>query len=419
MDELESIVNIRNAKISIKENMTSLNVNDYEGNFGGEGEYTYKGLLDCLDSLLTDINTLIKVPKQFVKISDYDERTNILNSMNNVNNHLTDPDNLHHFIVELKQQVRPFHIHYTKERLIEFDAELSALTKLKTETTRQLTELNKNLETSKESKEKSDGIFNSLQEQQQQLSEKLPQLEQNINISSENSSNIEEIKNNAESHNQVIDNFAKKIAEREVQLENQNTKTTEYNKELVKFTEQRNELLKTAEDLIKKAKTGLGYTKAEGISSAFTAQLDDAKKQKGWWWLFAAGFFVAIGITLTIAFFLKNQGTDFGTTLSRLSLLALPLAGAWFCAGQYTKLKNIIEDYAYKKVLAQSIVGFSEQLRNKEGETDTSYQEYMKKMLNEIHQHPVPKHKREDIDNTLAEKMIKEIKKQVNKLKSD
>ena len=57
------------------------------------------------------------------------------------------------------------------------------------------------------------------------------------------------------------------------------------------------------------------------------------------------------------------------------------------------KNKNITEDYAYKTVLAQSIIGFSEQL-NTEDPSDTSYQEYVKKMLDEIHQHPLKNHKK-------------------------
>jgi hypothetical protein len=34
----------------------------------------------------------------------------------------------------------------------------------------------------------------------------------------------------------------------------------------------------------------------------------------------------------------------------------MPISVAWFCAGQYTKLRNIAEDYAYKTMLAQSII---------------------------------------------------------------
>jgi hypothetical protein len=43
-----------------------------------------------------------------------------------------------------------------------------------------------------------------------------------------------------------------------------------------------------------------------------------------------------------------NQKVPTPQAIARISIISLPFAGAWFCAGQYTKLKNIAEDYAYK-----------------------------------------------------------------------
>ena len=67
-------------------------------------------------------------------------------------------------------------------------------------------------------------------------------------------------------------------------------------------------------------------------------------------------------------------------------MIPLTLAGAMFCARQYVKQKNLIEDYAYKTVLAKSIVAFSEELR--QGESN-NYSEYISVMLKEIHQDPL------------------------------
>ena len=49
---------------------------------------------------------------------------------------------------------------------------------------------------------------------------------------------------------------------------------------------------------------------------------------------------------------------------TRTGIKAYTIAGAIFCANQYIRQKNVIEDYTYKMVLAKSIVGFSEQLNN-------------------------------------------------------
>ena len=72
--------------------------------------------------------------------------------------------------------------------------------------------------------------------------------------------------------------------------------------------------------------------------------------------------------------------------ISRISMIPLTLAGAMFCARQYVKQKNLIEDYAYKTVLAKSIVAFSEELRQGD---DKNYSEYISVMLKEIHQDPL------------------------------
>ena len=106
----------------------------------------------------------------------------------------------------------------------------------------------------------------------------------------------------------------------------------------------------------------LEYKTAEGLSAAFTTQYDRANNKKlNIFWLVSASFFVAasIGVGVWVAL---NEEIQLPAVVSRISLLPILLGGAWFSAGQYVKQKNIAEDYAYKSVLAKSIVGFSDQL---------------------------------------------------------
>jgi hypothetical protein len=73
-------------------------------------------------------------------------------------------------------------------------------------------------------------------------------------------------------------------------------------------------------------------------------------------------------------------------------MMPFTLAAALFCSNQYVKQKQIVEDYAYKTVLAKSIIPFSEELRTKEPE---KYAEYISTMLKEIHQDPLRKRGKE------------------------
>src|SRR5690554_5754903 len=82
--------------------------------------------------------------------------------------------------------------------------------------------------------------------------------------------------------------------------------------------------------------------------------------------------------------------------LGRVLLLPIPIAGAAFCANQYTKQKNIIEDYAYKLTIAKAIVGFSEQLKKNGNKVDdVEYTDYIQKALGEIHKDPLRSRKEE------------------------
>lgn len=404
MSEIQTITNIRDAKNQIKESIKTVNISNYaEQKFGYEEEYTYKGLLGGVDNLLTDITSLIKSPTQFLKLSTYQERQNILNALNNIQSYITDPNNLWSLLDELKQAIRPFHIRYTKERLIDFDNELSELTQQKQEFSKSLNDLQNDLMLTAENKDKADEIVTSLQEKNTELEndinsgkDRLNTLNENINNIENNAEHISTIKNQSDNHKELIDNFVEKIVNREQELENQTGSTKTFNEKLEEFTAERKDLLTAATLLIKEAKTALGYKKAEGISSAFKTQLEN--RDGGTKWLWIAGFFILIAIGLTAAFIFINQSTDLNTTLARISIISLPVAGAWFCAGQYTKLKNIAEDYAYKTMLAQSIIGFSEQLKDKD-DNDETYKTYMKKMLNEIHQHPLKNHKKQEAIN--------------------
>ncbi|OIR25598.1 hypothetical protein [Bathymodiolus thermophilus thioautotrophic gill symbiont] len=401
MSNIQTIVNIVNIINKIKERLKAVDCQSFlDQNFGRESEYTCKELYIELDEILTDITTLTEKPKQFLKLSSYRERNDILRLLNDINTWLKEPRDMESSLDPLKGLVRQFYIKYSNDRFVEFDSEITDLTGKKQIFSTKLEELEDTLNQTFENKKKSSDILENLQRQQEQLEKNIKvteskevELSERIANFNEESVHISDIKIQIDRHKEVIDNFVEKIVSREQELENQTKRTNDFNEKLKKFTTEKDTLLERAKSLIEEAKTALGYKKAEGISGAFKTQLD--KRSGGGWWLVGAGSFAIIAISLTVWFVVVNQSVNLDTTLARISIIILPVTGAWFCAGQYTKLKNIAEDYAYKTILAQSIIGFSEQLKSND-EKDTSYQDYMKKMLDEIHQHPLKNHKKQD-----------------------
>ena len=131
---------------------------------------------------------------------------------------------------------------------------------------------------------------------------------------------------------------------------------------------------------------------------------------------------LSIGIWIVTGWGL-NESTDQNQMIlnlvGRLSMIPFTIAGAIFCANQYTKQKNIIEDYAYKTTIAKSIIAFSEELRSKDPER---YAEYISTILREIHQDPLRKRGKDKEDFTLnkdsaglIEKVIALLQTAINK----
>lgn len=430
MSEIATITNIRNAKNSIREALKTLSCQAFlNQKFGDEEEYNCKELYAELDGILTDITTLTKKPKQFLKLSSHQERNNICDKLINIKSIIESPDNVVIYLDELKVLMRQFHIKYTKDRFVEFDLELSELTTKKQTFSVELKKLEKSLAKTLENENESKGILENLQQQQNKLDESITStmaeegnLSQKIKNFNSKTEHMSEIEQHIESKKVTIDDFVKKIINRDQELEEQTEKTDNFSEKLKQFTTEREELLQTAENLIKEAKTALGYKKAQGIAAAFRARLHKLEpnfegvgffkklpmliaRPSLWWIIGAIGFSVG-AMLLSYEFIeaIKNEGEmlSFNIIFARLSALALPIAGTWFCAGQYTKIKNIAEDYAYKTVLVESMIGFSEHLKNGNDDgngADASYQNYMTKILDEIHRHPLQNHKKQEDDN--------------------
>lgn len=180
----------------------------------------------------------------------------------------------------------------------------------------------------------------------------------------------------------AITDFAQEIATHKNEIAKQRQSSKEYDKKLKEY-EAEMESFKEA------ARETLQLTGAAGLSEAFSTEYDKKAKpmkqlQQVFWVLSAAGFVVAAtGISFWLL--LEAETVNFAVAFFRLAVASLLISGAWFCAGQYVKNKNIMEDYGYKSVLAKSLVAFLEQLPK------AARKGYLAMALLEIHQDPLRK----------------------------
>ncbi len=434
MTDISTINNIKTTCDTIKESIKTIEFKI--GSFGNEAEYTHKGLIGGLKSLLIDVNTLCKNQTKFIQLTNYNERTTILNTLSHINSYLIEPQYLFGYVEELKILMRNLGVRNFSERQLEFETECQNVLKLKIQIEDELKEIRKIkakiVTEEKKVKQNSDNYdlnsnkiiseIEAIVENKTKLINQSSKLQSVLDSSIELESNIKEqakkvneSTSNVKANEKLIDSFAQKIQDRESRLDEveknidlQKTKLEEYNTTRESF-------LKQAEELIENAKQALNYTTAEGISASFKTRFDEASNPNRYgWWIFSAICCISAAIGLGIWVVVSDSET--GLIIGRISLIPLPIVGAIFCARQYTKQKNIIEDYAYKMVLAKAIVGFSEQLK-KHGSSDNSeYVHYIKTSLEEIHKDPLRKRDKENSSNELSLDGIIEIAEKLKKI---
>ncbi|HHQ6551525.1 TPA: hypothetical protein ACSTJZ_001376 [Serratia fonticola] len=157
--------------------------------------------------------------------------------------------------------------------------------------------------------------------------------------------------------------------------------------------------------IIEQANAALETSTTVSVGTFFKEQYDIAKKWMPLWPSLALVFLVgAIWIcidtlqdiqhnvltissdVLNVSSGTPNSGAELPYLIARLCIVPLFLLGVWFCSSQYIKQKNITEDYAYKKVLSLSLIGFKSEIE-KTGEANTTG--FIKTLLKEILRSPL------------------------------
>lgn len=418
MAHFQTIINIRNSRDEIREKIKTLDLKVFKDQtFGPENEYSYRGLIGGIDALMTDISTLTQYENRFLKLSDYQERSNIFTLLSNILSYIETPNNLYPQVENLKKALRNYNLRNFSENLVQFEQEIDETRKVKLELQEILQESKKVKENIIEinetideiqsktqeslglAKEKFEEIDSELEsfakktEEQSELNAKLDTIKTEAN---EHLDEIVEFKTEADGNKKLIDAFASKVQEREVKLVELEQRTSANIESLKKYEDERKKVLQEANQLIESAKQALGYKTAEGLSASFDTQYKKAKEGNILtWWMVGAivSLICTLGLGIWVMEYIKEE---WFMILGRVLLLPIPIAGAAFCANQYTKQKNIIEDYAYKLTIAKAIVGFSEQLKKNGNKVDdVEYTDYIQKALGEIHKDPLRSRKEE------------------------
>ena len=404
---IKSITEIREHRDNVKSSLRRFRVSKFNDRYGNEQEYTAQGIRAGVESILIDVTALTKAPAKFIQTSTHTERTQIVACLENVNSYIENED-LHSLAIvidEIKPILRSIDIRHTDKRMEAFDEHINNLQRNASSLSQHIADVEEIKSDSNELQEEIINIHKKLTEDIGLLESQIASLSESIISTAEErsklsdllsedrvrSEEIEQLLATSRSHKEVIENFSKRVANRESQLEKQEIATEQYEEKLEVFRTDHEKHLSDAKELIESAKLALEYKTAEGLSAAFTEQYNKADniKSKIAWLVSAIVFVIA---AVVIGFYLTTGETlRLEIIIGRVSLLPILIAVAWFCAGQYVKQKNIAEDYAYKAALAKSIVGFSEQLST-ESNKGEDYSYFMQRVLSQMLNDPLRKH---------------------------
>jgi hypothetical protein len=429
--ETSSIISIKDLRDKIREKLDSNDMSKFNNIiYGPENEYTGKSIYQGIDAILIDISYFLKSHNIFIQVSTLNERNVIRDNMTSILQNFESPQTIAQFLDSLKTELRKFNIRNNKDRwelfqdvnkeLLEqkqqFKEALLFINEIKKEAASSKTTITEKLEVITTKFEELEEKIQEVEEVKTEIVSSSEELK-SVNIAigkvkeqaEENLEGIKESVIEVKGNEKIIDSFAKKVQERDAkiielqqQTEDNKIKLTEYEVERVKILEQANQLIESA-------KTALNYKTAEGISASFQSQHDNAKNiHNTVWWILGSSIFIIIAILLGV--WIALDSTDkLHLIIGRIALIPLPIVAAIFCANQYVKQKNIIEDYAYKMVLAKSIVGFSEQLKKEPSEDKGEYVHYLKVALEEIHKDPLRKRNADKAQNKSESFSIKEV----------
>jgi len=362
--ELQTIKDLRNAIPEAKSAIERFKPNGYEGlEFSQLNEYTPAMLQAEMKALLGDIRGLVRAPKNFAKISTYEERQQILNLLQNIPNYMNNADfhNAANSIDQLKIIIRSYQIRVSSESKAILEERLDEL----------------------------NAISSDLEDKATRATELLSKMHDLAENSLGQHQSIQELLSAATSHEAAIAAFVQQIEARSSQLGEQQQSTEEYEQQLSDYKIQRGQEMEKAKDLIEKAKSALDHTTAAGISAAFNERY---KAEKNWltaslnlFWLLGAGLLIAAAGYVGYLVLEMNEEITSGTSLTRFAIMSVAVSAAVFCANRYVRYRNIREDYGYKSVLAKSMSAFLDQFQGEEREL------YLKTVLQQLFQDPLRK----------------------------
>lgn len=412
-----SVLRLRELRDELRAQSRSLKLSALEGGaFGPEDEYDGKGLKAGIEACYVDLSALLRAPNQLLLSSTHGERVRVAQATEQLVDALdaSDFEASASAMDALKPELRSLQARWLPERHDEFLEGVDALHQraaLISSAVRESQDVLDDVDSVREDARATNAEVASqrddVQVKVQAIDDALSQARASIEEASSlvarargEQEEVSSILTQANQHADVVEGFADRVVAREEQLDAQETRTKRFDERLEALETERASALEEAQALIDEARRALQYTTAQGLSASFTEQYIAARDSTApKWWILSSAWLLLSAVVVGQSAFTASE-LSLGIVLMRFTLVPVLVGAAAFCAAQYTKHRAVVEDYAYKAVLAKSIVGFSEQLAG-ESSANEEQKLFIQSVLAQIHQDPLRK-KRSAISEALS-----------------
>lgn len=363
----QTITGIRELLGSLKEQIANLDVKEYKGqSFGPENEYDAPMVKRHLKSLLATYERALEQEDVFVEVFTLQDRQTICNQLSGINQCLSQHDLPS--IANGLEILKPY-----TSRMSEHRRKVTSNLYKEGSNLLEVMERYRNLPLSPDQLEEK---IEEIQGLENNYKDVIAKAEAILEDMTNWKSTAAEDKDVIEGMKAEVEAFFNDIGKHKEKLQEANEWFTGAQQRMDDMNEE-------AEAIINKAKEAHAFGERSGLVAAFGERVKQDAKDKisrGGWFI---GGVLALSVAFVTVFVLytgweylgippSNEGASFLSIMAKLGISIAPFYVAWFCLSQYSKSKNLVEDYKYKAIVVQSMEAFLAQFKE-DPENQTLY----------------------------------------------
>ncbi|WP_157884871.1 hypothetical protein [Halorubrum aethiopicum] len=248
-----------------------------------------------------------------------------------------------------------------------------------------------NLGEAEETHEKINSIHDDISEQQDEI-------DRIVSSAKESQGSLEEIENKASNTSQDIKKEADTINDRYEKVLKKTEQMNDYEdrldsnlSEIEDRSEQLSQQKSSLDDIEDRIDTLLSGAIAASLDRNFTERKEELENSATRWARLTFGAIIALIAGAIVIFWSLLESTSLGIgTVSRVTLLIPLLVGVWFTSKNYSRKRRLMEEYAFKSTMAQTLEPSRKVLESQQSldETDAQLAEFMLVSMGQMFTNP-------------------------------